>query len=47
LAAEHLQRWLRMARLVRTSLDVNGGICRALLQIRHGVVADDPQEVRR
>ena len=47
LAAAHLQRWLRMARLVRTSLEVNGGICRALLQIRHGVAAEDPQEVLR
>jgi metal-sulfur cluster biosynthetic enzyme len=44
-AAADLDRWLRMARLVRTSLDVNGGICRSLLQIRHGLPAD-PQEVR-
>ncbi len=44
LAAAELDRWLRMARLVRTSLDVNGGICRSLLQIRHGLAAD-PQEV--
>jgi metal-sulfur cluster biosynthetic enzyme len=44
LAAAELDRWLRMARLVRTSLDVNGGICRSLLQIRHGLA--DPQEVR-
>jgi metal-sulfur cluster biosynthetic enzyme len=34
LAAGELTRWLRMARLVRTSLEVNGGICRALLEIR-------------
>jgi metal-sulfur cluster biosynthetic enzyme len=34
-ATGELTRWLRMARLVRTSLDVNGGICRSLLQIRH------------
>jgi metal-sulfur cluster biosynthetic enzyme len=47
IAAEHLHRWLRMARLVQTSLDVNGGICRALLRIRHGVAADEPHEVRR
>jgi hypothetical protein len=47
LATSQLRRWLRMARLVRTSLDVNGGICRALLQIRHGAVAEDPQEVLR
>jgi metal-sulfur cluster biosynthetic enzyme len=32
--AGELSRWLRMARLVRTSLDVNGGICRSLLEIR-------------
>jgi metal-sulfur cluster biosynthetic enzyme len=32
--AGKLSRWLRMARLVRTSLDVNGGICRSLLEIR-------------
>lgn len=44
-AVGELDRWLRMARLVRTSLDVNGGICRSLLQIRHGLAAD-PQEVR-
>jgi metal-sulfur cluster biosynthetic enzyme len=35
LPADQLQRWLRMARLVRTSLEVNGDICRSLLQIRH------------
>ena len=34
-AADELGRWLRSARLVRTSLDVNGGICRSLLEIRH------------
>jgi len=32
--AHELTRWLRKARLVRTSLDVNGSICRSLLQIR-------------
>ena len=32
--AHELTLWLRKARLVRTSLDVNGGICRSLLQIR-------------
>ena len=37
-AASDLDRWLRMARLVRTSLEANGGICRSLLQIRHGEV---------
>jgi metal-sulfur cluster biosynthetic enzyme len=46
LAAEDLQRWLRMARLVRTSLETNGGICRSLLQFRHDLVSD-PEEVAR
>ena len=45
-AADQLDRWLRMARLVRTSLEVNGGICRSLLQVRHELVAD-PEEVAR
>ncbi len=35
LAADQLQRWLRMGRLVRTSLEANGGICRSLLAVRH------------
>jgi metal-sulfur cluster biosynthetic enzyme len=34
--AGDLPRWLRMGRLVRTSLDVNGGVCRSLLQARYG-----------
>jgi metal-sulfur cluster biosynthetic enzyme len=34
LAADELTLWLRKARLMRTSLDVNGSICRSLLQIR-------------
>jgi metal-sulfur cluster biosynthetic enzyme len=46
LAAHELTRWLRMARLVRTSLDVNGGVCRSLLEIRHRP-APDPEEVAR
>jgi hypothetical protein len=46
LAAHELERWLRKARLVRMSLEVNGGICRSLLQIRHGLAAD-PEEVAR
>jgi metal-sulfur cluster biosynthetic enzyme len=45
-AVDQLQRWLRLARLVRTSLEANGGICRSLLQARHNL-ADDPQEVVR
>ncbi len=46
LVADQLQRWLRMARLVRTSLEANGGICRSLLQARHDLAAD-PEEVVR
>ena len=40
LAADELTRWLRKARLVRTSLDVNGSICRSLLQIRSQQAAE-------
>jgi metal-sulfur cluster biosynthetic enzyme len=42
--ATELRRWLRTARLVRMSLEVNGGICRSLLRVRHGVEIDDPEE---
>ncbi|HKO29382.1 MAG TPA: iron-sulfur cluster assembly protein [Solirubrobacteraceae bacterium] len=42
--AAELTRWLRTARLVRMSLEVNGGICRSLLRVRHGVEIDDPEE---
>ena len=35
--------WLRKARLVRTSLEVNGGICRSLLRIRYDL--PDAKEV--
>jgi metal-sulfur cluster biosynthetic enzyme len=45
--AGELKRWLRMARLVRMSLEVNGGMCRSLMQIRHGVAIEDPEEVLR
>jgi metal-sulfur cluster biosynthetic enzyme len=44
LAATDLPRWVRTARLVRMSLEVNGGICRSLLQVRHGVAIEDPEE---
>jgi metal-sulfur cluster biosynthetic enzyme len=37
IAAEDLAHWLRVARLVRTSLEANGGICRSLLEVRYGV----------
>jgi metal-sulfur cluster biosynthetic enzyme len=45
--ASELKRWLRTARLVRMSLEVNGGICRSLLRVHRGVVIDDPEEVLR
>jgi len=44
LGAADLQRWLRSARLVRMSLEVNGGICRSLLEARHGARLEDPEE---
>ena len=47
LAPGEVKRWLRTARLVRMSLEVNGGICRSLLQVRHGVEIEDPEEVLR
>ena len=37
-----LVMWLRRARLVGLSLESNGGLCRSLLRIRHGV--HDPTE---
>jgi len=43
--AAELTRWLRMARLMRLSLEVNGGICRSLLRVHRGVEIDDPEEV--
>jgi metal-sulfur cluster biosynthetic enzyme len=45
--AENLKRWLRTAGLVRMSLEVNGGICRSLLKIRHGMALEDPEEASR
>jgi metal-sulfur cluster biosynthetic enzyme len=44
IAAAELRRWLRTASLVRMSLEVNGGICRSLLQIRYDL-APEPEEV--
>jgi metal-sulfur cluster biosynthetic enzyme len=43
---DQLTRWLRAARLVRTGLEANGGMCRSLLAFRHNL---DPetQEVGR
>jgi metal-sulfur cluster biosynthetic enzyme len=43
IAPADLRRWLRMARLVRTSLEVNGGICRSLLRVRYEL--PDAEEV--
>ena len=43
IAAADLRLWLRKARLMRTSLEVNGGIWRSLLRIRYDV--DDAKEV--
>jgi metal-sulfur cluster biosynthetic enzyme len=43
--ATDLKRWLRTARLVRMSLEINGGICRSLLRVHRGVEIDDPEEV--
>jgi metal-sulfur cluster biosynthetic enzyme len=37
-----LTMWLRRARLVGLSLESNGGLCRSLLRVRHGV--PDPTE---
>jgi metal-sulfur cluster biosynthetic enzyme len=42
-AAADLRLWLRKARLMRTSLEVNGGMCRSLLRIRYDL--DDAKEV--
>ena len=45
-AADEVTGWLRKARLVRTSLDVNGGICRSLLRIRHQLAPEDEEVAR-
>jgi metal-sulfur cluster biosynthetic enzyme len=44
IAEADLTMWLRRARLVALSLETNGGLCRSLLQVRHGV-PDPTQEV--
>jgi metal-sulfur cluster biosynthetic enzyme len=46
IAARELERWRRMGRLVRTSLEANGGICRSLLQFRHDLSPEE-EEVPR
>jgi metal-sulfur cluster biosynthetic enzyme len=43
LDAAGLKRWLRIARLVRVSVEGNAGLCRALLKTRYGI--GDPEEV--
>jgi metal-sulfur cluster biosynthetic enzyme len=45
-SAQEFERWRRMGRLVRTSLETNGGICRSLLRFRHGL-SDEFEEVSR
>lgn len=45
LTVEELELWLRRARLVSLSLEANGGICRSLLEARHGVVDPTNQQV--
>jgi metal-sulfur cluster biosynthetic enzyme len=40
--AAEFPMWLRRARLVSLSLESNGGLCRSLLRVRHGV--PDPTE---
>jgi metal-sulfur cluster biosynthetic enzyme len=42
-APDQVRRWLRMGRLVRTSLEANGGICRSLLQFRYEPAPDPIQ----
>jgi metal-sulfur cluster biosynthetic enzyme len=46
LRAESLTMWLRRARLVSLSLESNGGLCRSLLRVRHGV-PDPTEEIAR
>jgi metal-sulfur cluster biosynthetic enzyme len=41
IAAGDLRHWLRTARLVRLSLETNGGICRSLLRIRHELADEE------
>jgi metal-sulfur cluster biosynthetic enzyme len=42
LTAAELPRWMRVARLVRLSLEGNAGLCRGLLRTRYGL--PDPEE---
>jgi metal-sulfur cluster biosynthetic enzyme len=43
--ALELPLWLRRARLVGLSLESNGGLCRSLLRVRHGVPDPTEEEV--
>jgi metal-sulfur cluster biosynthetic enzyme len=43
IGAAELRHWLRVARLVRLSLETNGGICRSLLRVRYDL--PDTEEV--
>jgi metal-sulfur cluster biosynthetic enzyme len=45
LDAGGLDRWLRVARLIRLSIEGNAGICRALLRTRYGI--GDPEGLTR
>ena len=44
---EGLRRWLRGAQLVRLSLEANGGMCRDLLRVRHGLESEPEEERTR
>ena len=46
LTPDQLTRWLRAARLVRTGLEANGGICRSLLAFRHNLDPDEEEVAR-
>ena len=46
LTSDQLTRWRRAARLVRTSLEANGGICRSLLAFRHNLDPDEQEAAR-
>lgn len=46
-APDQLKRWLRGARLVRISLEANGGMCRDLLKARHNLATEIQEESLR
>jgi metal-sulfur cluster biosynthetic enzyme len=45
LEVKELRRWLRTARLIRTSLEANGGMCRSLLAHRYQLDERESEEV--